>query len=498
MVPSALSALEQAQITGSGTTVGQILIDPVVTVITLESPLTDITAGAPMSGRLLISGGTHASMTMIQGGPHGTVFSIRSRYVRIEGFHILGGQIGIDAQMGASGVPFPEMAHVHGCMLENQVLSGIRLHGAGTDESMLMVAHTDLRSMPVGITVDDQTTGGMVMGECEFIMMDGAVLGADVFEGGTGPMSMLFFFRSTFVNGDTLARGRRGPASTRQFMFRFVFTDADCALDVTDIQGTTNGATMVHHHHGDFRAAAGHKAFYVWPRTAEFDIHGSEMVFDGDVAITGNRFTMRVWQQNNLYRNGTLVYDVDGALPNLLWNRYENCVLDVPSTARSPVTVRASEFSSTSISGNSLLAPVQLQGCWRSGGTVSGSVTETQPAPARFLGATNVSPVDPQIGTSITLTTDLPLGVGLLWDVMVSVPRPVTTAEPVRLYGDPATMILIHGWYALHSQLVLPIPTDVNLVGVEFYLQGVSLRMFGQSYIPAFHLPRGERVTPRI
>ncbi|MBI5853489.1 MAG: hypothetical protein HZB39_20965 [Planctomycetes bacterium] len=496
---AALSAAEQAQITGTGTTVEEIVIDPMVTpAITLEAPLTDVMGMGPSAGHVVIHAAAHTTMPQILGGSHATVFSLRTHLVHVEGLHVMGGQVAIDAQMAPMGLPSMQMALVHGCRLEAQSVAAVRLHGTGMDESMLMLEHTDFVNLPIGMILDDQTAGGVVMAECEFLAMDGVTLGADVLENGNGPMSMLLMLRSSFVNGETLARKRRGAGSTRQFMFRFVHCDAICTSDVVDIEGGANALTMVHHHHSDFVAGPGRKAFWVWPRSAEFDIHGSEMVYSGDVFVAGSRFTPRVWQQNNTYRGGRIVYDVDGALPNLLWNRYENCTLEVPSTARSPVTVRASEFVATTVNGSSILAPIALTGCWRSGGALNGFAGESQPAPSRFLGTTSITPVDPQLGTSLDLATDLPLGVGAIWDVMLSHARPATAAEPVRLYGDISTAVVIHGLYALQSRISLPLPNDVGLVGIEFYVQAVDFPLLGQGFVPAFHLPRGALVRPRI
>ena len=105
------------------------------------------------------------------------------------------------------------------------------------------------------------------------------------------------------------------------------------------------------------------------------------MRFVGDVEVSGNPFTQRVWQQNNDYENGTVSYDVDGALPNLLWNRYTNCTLVVPPTALSPVIVRQSEFYNTQIDGQSVFASLTLNGCYRSGGGLTGQSSENAPAP---------------------------------------------------------------------------------------------------------------------
>jgi hypothetical protein len=348
--------------------------------------------------------------------------------------------------------------------------------------------------MPVGFLLDDQTTGGMLMVEAEHIHFDGVVLGCRVVENGTGGLNMSMFnlFRSHFVNGTTLAEQRVSPTAAQQFMFRFVHSEIVCTGDVLDIEGNAPGLTMVHHHHSDFVAGPGMKAFWVYPRTATFDIHGSEMRFVGDVAIATNLQTPRMWQQNNRYENGTITLDVDGALPNLLWNQYDNCSIVVPVTARSPVVLRSSELDDTPITGSSFLAPVTLQGCLRTGSSaLSGFVSEAQPAAGPFLGRTTVTPPDPQVGASVTFAADLPASFGLIWDIVVSYARPYTTQEPFRFYGDPGTLIVLPGMVVFQSTTTVPIPNLPGLAGLEFYVQGITLPLAALPYAPAFHLPRG-------
>lgn len=498
LLPTALSAGEQARLTGTGPLLDSIVIDAMVTpVITLQNPLTDFTGPAGIHHHVEIMGMTMVGMPMpvIQGGNQPRVFTFRTYNVGLHELRIVGGQVAVDARMPAPTSPSSHMAELMHCEFAGQTTAAVRAHGTGLDESMVMLEHCELENMPLAFLIDDQTAGGMVMIEAERVHFDGVVLGCRVLEGGAGAnMSMFNLFRSTFVNGTTLAEKRRQPNSTNQFMFRIVHSDIVCSGNVLDIEGGANGLTMVHHHHSDFTAGSGQKAFWVYPRTAEFDVHGSEMVFDGDVAIAANLASMRIWQQNNVYRNGTVTLDVDGALPNLLWNHYENCTIDVPATARSPVVVRSSELANTNVNGGSFLAPITLQGCARSGGAVAGFASETQAASGPFLGKTAVSPAEPSVGTSVQLSTDLPYGIGLVWDFAISYPRPVTTQEPVRFYGDPATVVVLPALVLFQSTMTVPIPNTAALAGLEFYVQGIALPLLGQPSAPAYYLPRGQLV----
>ncbi len=500
---SALSAAEMAQITGTGMHVQTIRVMAMTTpTITLEAPLTAVMGAGTMAGRVVIEGmGTPMQpRPVLLGGNQSHVLALRTHAVTVMGLEIDGGQIGVDCRMmPMMGMPMTEMAMLMGSRLTGQTTAGIRLFGTGTDESMLMVMRCDLRNMPVGWLLDDQTSGmGMLMGEAEFVTMENVALGADVQNAGNGAMSMWMIFRSSFSQGQTLARIRRTPTSQNQFMFRIVHTDAICSGDVLDLQGTPGGLTMVHHHHGDFVAGPGGKALWTHPRTALFDVHGSEMEFDGDVLVAGNSFSPRFWQQNNVYRNGTVTYDVDGALPNLLWNTYENCQIVVPASARSPVSIRQSELVGTTVDCQSLFATTTVTGSWRQGGAVTGLASETAVAPARFLGTARVASEEPQIGTSVRLSMDLPYGIGGIWDFALSYPRPTTTAEPVRFYGDPATVIVLPGMVVFSSQIDVPLPYNTALIGLELYVQPIAVPLLGQGWVPAYHLPRGSLLRPRL
>jgi hypothetical protein len=508
LMTNMLSAAEQARITGPGMAVDTIAVDQMVTpTITLQAPLSDLTGmgmghhvevmGMPMAMPMPMPG--MSMLPVIQGGAHARVFTLRTHDCAVHGLRIVGGQVAIDAKMAMATAMGMPMAEVMDCELAGQTVAGVKVHGVGMDESMLMLEHVSFSNMPLGILIDDQVVGGESMVEAEHCMMDGVQLGCRVLEGGVGArMSMLNWFRSTFMNGATFSEKRRTAASTQQFMYRIVHSDLTCTGDVLDVQGGPNGLTMVHHHHGDFVAGAGRKAFWVWPRTAEFDIHGSEMTFVGDVLVSANLASMRVWQQNNTFRNGTVTYDVDGALPNLRWNRYENCALVVPTAARSPVTVRECELVNTTCNGASFLAPLTLLGSWRSGGGMTGFAAETSPAPGRFLGVGTISPAEPQLGSVLTFQTDLPPGVLAMWDIALSFARPTTTMEPVRFYGDPNNIAILPMLAMLQTTTLVPIPSTSALIGIEFYGQSIAFPLPSHGWMPAYHLPRGQRIAPRM
>jgi len=493
-----LSAQEQARITGTGA-VTTVRIDAQVTpTITVQSPLTDVLGQGMAVGRVCIEGVmSQGSRPLIDGGTASHVFALKRHLVTVSGLRFFGGDVAIQAKMPMMSQPMNDMPMVMGCEFEGQNVYGFEILASGTDETMLMVRNSRLTNMPIGFRIDETTSNGRIMCEVENCEFDGVNIGCEAFEGGDGMNTMFALWRSTFVNGATLGRSTRSATSSKLFMFRIVYVDAVCSDHVIECVGEAAGNTMVHHHHGDWTAGPGKYALYTHPRTAQFDVHGSEMTFHSDVWISANTASARVWHQNNRYENCTITFDCDGSLPNLVWNHYENCSIEVPSLARSQVDLRSCELINTDCDSQAFLAPIELSGCYRNGGALTGFATEQNGAPQVFLSTTEITPKEPQVGGTVTFAADVPAGFALVWDVAESYARPNTSQEPVRFYGDPATAIILPAVVLFQSSMTLPIPSSPGLIGFEFYVQGVSLPLFGQPYSPPYYLPRGQRITLR-
>lgn len=495
---TSLSAQELARISGSGA-VTTVRIDAALTpTITVTSPLTDILGQGMMVGRVCIEGVmSQGARPVLDGGQGGHLLCLKRHLVTVSGLRFVGGAVAIRAQMPMMMMTMTEMPMVMGCEFDGQNVYGVELLATGMEETMLMVRNSRFTNMPVGFRINETTTNGRIMCTGEDLSFDGVGIGCDAFEGGNGMQTMFALWRSTFVNGARLGRSTRSASSTKLFMFRLVYVDAVCSDHVVECVGEATNNTMIHHHHGDWTAGPGKYALYTHPRTAQFDVHGSEMSFHSDIYISANTASARIWHQNNRYENLSITFDCDGSLPNLVWNRYESCTIDVMPLARSPVDIRMSELVNTDCDSAAFLAPISLDGCYRSGGSLSGFASENTPAPQRMLSTTEVSPREPAVGSAITLSADAPPGVMLSWVLADSYARPNTSQEPVRFYGDPATAIVLPALVLFQSTLTVPIPPSSSLINLEFYAQGVAVPLFGQPFFPEYHLPRGERITLR-
>jgi hypothetical protein len=501
---SQLSMAEMGQLSGTGTMVDCIAIDPALTpVITLQAPLSDVMAMAmPGMGMLTIQGmgmGMGSAMPVLAGNGHARILTLRTHMVQVMGLELRGGGVGVDVRTTMGAMTMGSMAMVMDCVLTGQTVAGIRVHAGGTAETTaLMTCRTAFRNMPVGILVDDQSTQGGLMTEDEFLDFDGVGTAYDIAGNGRQNLSMNTVFRTRVRNGGRFVRLVRGAQSSQQHMLRVVHCEAAVSGDAIEVQGTAAGLTMLHHHQSVLQAGAGFHALRAVPRTAQFDLHGSENTLVGNVTLSGNLFTQRVWHQSNTYRNCTFTLDNDGAQPNLLWNRFEGGTVASTAQARTPSRFRASEFRGTAIVAGAALAAITLDGCFRSGGSLAGPVTVLNPAPGAFLASASVDPAAPAIGSTLSLRSELPPGIGGIWHFAIAYPRPNTSAEPYRFYGDPFAAIALPGMVVFVNRTDIPVPADPSLVGVEFVVQLVALPLFGQSWMPALYLPACSLVRPRM
>lgn len=490
-----LSAAEAARVSGVGP-VEHVLVDAaVVPQIVLSAPLDPIVGqGVSLRVEGVKIGG---SWPVLQAGSVAQVFEVGTTGLDLGGFEVRGGQVAV---VGTDfGGTMMMAARVHDLVLDGQTSSALRFEvtgGASGNRLGVMVMRSRILNTPLGLSVIDNGTQGGLICVSEFVEFDGVARAIDVASNGMGGTSMCWLWRSSMQNGQQLLRVRRNPASTQRQMLRVVHGTFRVSGDVTDVQGSTAGETVFHHHHATFESTGGGKAYWVYPRTAQFDVHGSEMEFVGDVEIAANRFTQRIWHHNSRFVGGAIVLDNEGSQAELEWNRYENCSFESPATARTPVLFNTCELHNTSVLGNSLFAPVTLDNCYRAGGFNSGQVTEVAPAPSAWFGTSAVVPEEPQLGSSVTLSVDLPPGMGAVWDLAPSFSRPTTTDYPYRFYGDPFAIDVQPGVYTLQSSVTLQVPNAPSLVGLEFYFQAVSLPTQGQTHTPVVHLPRGGLVRP--
>ena len=103
-----LSPAEAANVTGLGSFVDEVEMDPMVTpMITLEGSLTPITgqAGSFVHVHAMVVGHGHAATrVVVDGGPFGNVFTLRTHRCEVAGLHITSGQVAFDVETTQGGL----------------------------------------------------------------------------------------------------------------------------------------------------------------------------------------------------------------------------------------------------------------------------------------------------------------------------------------------------------------------------------------------------------
>lgn len=495
----ALSGGERQMIVGGGNSVDVIIVNALTTpTITLTAELTELRG---QGARLELRGIATAQSVrpMIDAGAFSAAFRVRSPFVEISSFSLRNGRVGVDVETGTGTASVAAVLML--LDLTGQTEAGFRFRVAASPQGQttsVQVNYVNLLNLPIGFDLQDASNQGALICVAENVYWYGVRLGVDSFNDAFGSTSITEFWRSNFFNGDTFLKARRGVASTQRHMLRVVYGIYQSGADLADVQGNANGETVFHHHHADWSAAPGFKALHVHPRTARFDVHGSEMAFTGDVFISADRNSRRFWQNNNLYRNGRVFIDNGGVRPELLWNRYDNCVIEAGAGNSTPAVVSQCELHQTNVIGNSTLGPVTLDNTFRSGGSLQGSVTESNRAPSTWIAQTSVGNSFVPLRTPLILNSDLPPGIAGVWLIGLGQARPTTTNFPFRFYFEPAPFIALRAVSIGRSSLSLIIPNNFELTRYEYYAQMLTTPISGQTHVPPVNFPRGSifRVIP--
>lgn len=486
---SSLSAAERARITGTGVPTGieiDAAVTPTITLTRTPTPLDGPAAGVDVSLRGV------GGRPVLDATGRTQALGIHTSHATVQRLAIRGGRDGVVAD---AAVHFQTGRQI---LLDDLEFSGqsgsaVKLSAAGVmGMTPVMIQHTAFRNLATALEIDDLSQGGAVMTDLEHVSFDGVQLGVDLFSGATGSMTMCRLWRCEMTNSDQLARVRRGPTNDQRIMLMVVAGEFETNGDSVDALGTSVVETAIHVHHSVFRPAAGRKAFVMGPQDARIDFHVSENVIHGDIDVAEGRLNRRLWAWNNVFRDGTFAVSNQGAPTSFRWNRFENCTIRALPTNSGRFGHSSSEFHGCTIDGQSFTGEVHLENCWLGGTTVMGNVTQSSPAPSRWLATTSASTGKPALGGQVDLTLDLPPGMLGVWQLGVSNPRLVLTQEPWREYAfQHGPTLLLPGIYALHTTLRVPVPNDANLVGQQIYCEPITGPYLGQTHVPLLNFPRG-------
>jgi hypothetical protein len=502
-----LSAAERAQLIGLGSLLGRIEIDAAtVPVITYERDLTPIVTVMHSHQDLDVVGiAGPAGAPVLDAGATAAVFPVRTNHAHVLGLVLKGGKAGLD---------YDTTGHYHAgsvCELKDSVVTGqteaaVRVRVPASQPGLQVPMVLDrlvIRGAPIGVDILDsgQFAAVTIVAERLEIVDCGVGINAVLNSRNQGA-SAAEFFRCNVRGAQSGLRVRRDSLSDSQFFFRLVHGEFVVTGSGLDVQGSNTADTILHHHHLVVRAGPGSAdyALVTSPRTARFDIHGTENRMDGNVLIQGNLSSRRLYLHNNRYANGTFTVDWAGVPPekNIHWDTFTSMPVVIATGSRTPVTFEACDFVRSPITGNATLGVATLLECFLASSPIAGNVTNTNPIPAQWIGGSTVSPIDPPLGGFVDFQVDLHPGTAVFWMLNTSRSRPRTTNDPFRFYlagfelNEPAPFWL-PGIYVLRDRLRIPVPNDPALRGLELYGQPVLVGTMQQPYIPPFSLPIGGR-----
>lgn len=498
-----MSPSERAQVVANPLSDDLVVVDAAtVPTITYEREITPIVTGIHQHQDVAIEG---IGEPTLDAKTYSAAFPVRTNHAHISGFKIVNGKTAVEADTTLHYHPgdYGEFADLH---MSGQTEAGIRFPIAlnPPGQSLPFKIHDcHVHGDPIGLHIDANTQYPSLDLEVENCHFENCVIGCAIDTSTIGGVLSVQFFRTNIVNSSTCVQVRRtNAASDCQVFVRTLYGEYLATHHALDIQGSTLGETIVHTHQAWFRGGPDTTdyCFRSYPKTARFDLHSSEMTFEGNISILGSRDTKRIFHHVNRYVNGTFALDNDGVtgIPDFQWNVFESFPMTVGLSSKTPFNVQQCEFVRSPIADNSIAGgAITLTNCFRAASPMTGAVTETLPATARWLGRATVAPLDPPVGTFVDLTLDYQPGMLGAWLLGTAESRPKTTNYPYRFYFNVLNFVSIPGVYQLRDNVRIAIPNSTAFVGVEFFAQPIASPSNPQPWQTVVTMPAGGRFIVR-
>lgn len=490
---TALSAAERLQISGTGSDLVEIrfMVDA-TPVIVYERDLTPI--GGPQNGNLSAAFvGMGMPKPVLDAGTHAAGLPLRTNHAHVDGLVIEGGKVGIDLDTSLHLHP-GEAAEIHDVHVHGQSEAGIRVRAAampGGQRTPVALHDVEIEDAPIGLDLIDASTFGGIEVIAEHLHIADCAIGILGTGTGTGSRSSAQFLHISITGAETCVKVRNARLSDTDWFYRFVYGELIGSQRGIDVVGAEIGNAIFHHHHLRVRGGPGASDYAIvfGPRTARFDVHGTDNFVEGNVRLEANRSTRRMFLHNSRFENGSFEIDNEGVRPELLWNVFTSAPVTVLALNTTPVTFDQCEFVRSPIVDQTA-GMTTINSSFLAQSPVT-NVANNTPIPAPWIGRASVAPHDPLLGSIVDLTVDLRPGIAAAWLLGELVADPKTSDVPFRFYLKLATMVALPGVYQQQQRLRLFVPLDPTLRGVGIYAQPVALPVAGQSYVPAFTFPRG-------
>lgn len=170
----------------------------------------------------------------------------------------------------------------------------------------------------------------------------------------------------------------------------------------------------------------------------------------------------------------------------------------VRSVAMVTIGIRPVRIINSRVDGGSaqgvLAAPLLLDTCHLSGTRTGPQTTVRNPLPAPQLGSLEVTPLRPNAGGSVTLSTDLPAGLRGYWFFGFTARVPVIQRRPFHVYMGTFGVVAVPHAVRRQSRSVVWIPNWPGARGADLFFQLAVLPDPGVR-APVIAAPPGRRVV---
>lgn len=385
----------------------------------------------------------------------------------------------------------------YGSLLENLVFEGQTesaikfVFPTDAGNSRLQIQLCEFIDIPYAVLVED--SGRNRTGD--FFFSDNTVRGGLVGLGmtlGSGGTGRVLVERSRFLGTQVAVTFQRpNPGDDRALLLEGRLLSVSGGQVGFEFAGHANRSSEVILQMLDLSAAR--TSLQLGPLGATHKVTVQDSRLSGTVRVEGGSTGYLVLDNTRLASGTTLGLGATGAPVTITDSILRGCTVTTAGT--SPVTIGASRLEGGSVAGTAG-APVSVTGCFVNGTTLGAHTTTGGLLPAAQLGSMEVTPLDPQAGTSVQLQPDLPPGLAGVWFLGQTAYLPTMGPPPIRLYFDLFAFVGLPGVARLQTPTVLRIPNTPAVVGSDLIVQLVVVPDPGMQ-APWLSIPPGRRFVVR-
>jgi hypothetical protein len=467
--PAQLSAAERAQILGVGEPSTVHIDTRAVPVLRVERDL-DVVEDR-IDGYYL--SGANGIPTIDFGATRG--FRTRGSFQEFRRLRLLGGEVAIDSVQDSAW--HTQTSVVEEITCEGQRVAGMRFVSRGAAAAWRLILD-DCRfvEVPQALLLRDETTAGTAQLDLERVTtLRGG--GVDLTLGAGGSMTLGVLRMA--CEGSAFTIRRPTPGDDRSLSF----TATHLLADRLAVDGHPTGASDLALRSVDLTGPA--QALLLGSDGARMSVRLEDVRARGQVQILGEAMAP-LSVHNALFEHGAVRLAGAATL-----QRCRFTASDVAVTAGA-VTVLQSDIlgGSLGVAGGALT----MRDCHSDGVRRDPGVTVEQPRATAWHGVFDVTPALPRLGGILELRHQLPTGRLGLWLFGHTVDAPLVDEDRARLYAAPATLVALPLVLRANGRLLVQVPVDAALRGIDLFVQGAVLPDPGAPG-PGLLLPPGRRVT---